>query len=129
MEAQTIMQPADETNVTGHLPRRHGTWQRLRHLVPVSLALALILSLGSVEAWAKTNVNTPSETSVPAQVDPAGSPTSPGLGSAAPAKGSDYAAREARTPGLSNFEGGDLVIIGSGGLILVLLIILLILLV
>ena len=48
---------------------------------------------------------------------------------ASPSVEQGYASREASAKGLENFKGGDVVIIGSTGLILVLLIILIIILV
>ena len=115
------------TSVKRH-PLPHGdTWRRLRHLVPTSFAVAVVLLIGSGDAWARANVAPPARAGATAPADPSGE-RSATSGGAAPAFEGDYANREARTPGLERFEGGDIVIIGSTGLVLLLVIILLILL-
>jgi len=107
------------------MPRRTKA-RRSRRWLPVSFALALTLSFGTADAWAKgnpparaaTEARTPLETRTQA---PAPAPD--------PAAFDDvYAEREASAAGLEAFRGGDVVIIGSTGLIIVLLVILIILL-
>jgi hypothetical protein len=118
------MEP-DITKDEARLPACTDTRRRLRRWLPVSIALALTLMFGSADAWAKASVNAapPAPSESASQTDP----VSAGAPAATPGSAADYANREAGAPGLEKFEGGDLVIIGSGGLILVLLIVVLIL--
>jgi hypothetical protein len=114
---------ADITKDEARLPACTDTRRRLRRWLPVSIALALTLMFGSADAWAKANAAPPAPSESASQTDP----VSAGAPAATPGSAADYANREAGAPGLEKFEGGDLVIIGSGGLVLVLLIVVLIL--
>ena len=104
---------------TSTIPARD-TWRLLRRLLPISFAVALTLTFGTTDAWAKTAATAPvteaaSETSTRTpETTPA---TQPSFDDA-------YAQREQATPGLENFQGGDVVIIGSAGLLILLLILL-----
>jgi hypothetical protein len=99
-------------------------WGWLRQVLPVSFALALTLTFGSADAWARTNLAPPAESTEVTSKGPATpAPETPGVD---PAFDGTYAQREAAAAELEKFEGGDVVIIGSGGLILLLLILILI---
>jgi hypothetical protein len=120
MEATDM--PSEEMK-TPTIPARD-TWRLLRRLLPISFAVALTLTFGTTDAWAKTAATAPvtetaSETSTRAPETTQA--TQPSFEDA-------YAQREQATPGLENFEGGDIVIIGSTGLIILLLILLILLL-
>jgi hypothetical protein len=120
MEAADM--PSEEM-MTPTIPVRD-TWRLLRRLLPISFAVALTLTFGTTDAWAKTAATAPvtetaSETSTRAPE---------GTQSTQPSFEDAYAQREQATPGLENFEGGDVVIIGSTGLIILLLILLILLL-
>ena len=93
-------------------------WRHLRRLLPVSFALALTLTFGTVDAWAKA-------TTTRARVEEA-------LGFVPAALDDDlieYAQREAQTLALENFHGGDVVIIGGTGLAILLIVLLILVLV
>ncbi|HVU53311.1 MAG TPA: hypothetical protein VHL80_21650 [Polyangia bacterium] len=104
----------------------------MRRLLPVSFAVALTLTFGTADAWAKANQAAPAITSSP----PAGSlaETRAEIEAALPFPVSsglidddliEYAQREAQSAALENFHGGSVLIIGGSGLALVLLIVLL----
>jgi hypothetical protein len=88
------------------------------------VALALVLTSGRASCWAAQ--------SAAAASDPVGSRSAPSETAAAssPAAGTPastaegYAAREAQAKDLENFRGGDVVIIGSTGLVILLLVLL-----
>jgi hypothetical protein len=112
-------------NKTERTSPSRGSWAWLRTVLPVSFALALTLTFGTADAWAKTNVAPPAEPA--AEIVPlTPAPASAGDIAIDPAF-EDYAQREAMALGLEGFQGGDVVIIGSGGLVLILIIIILIL--
>ena len=94
----------------------------------LTMVMAVALCLCGVQATSEAGQPGPLVTS---PEGPATAATSPAGESAVPASPSveGYASREASAKGLENFKGGDVVIIGSTGLILVLLIILIIILV
>jgi hypothetical protein len=94
-------------------------------------AVAFALWGGRTNAWA-ASTGSPSRTSPAAQTTSADSrptlahvPQSPGSASLE----DSYASREASSKNLEQFKGGDVVIIGSGGLVIVLLVILILVLV
>jgi hypothetical protein len=105
---------------------------RSRRLVPISLAVLLTLTFGTADAWAKGNAAAP-KISEPA---PSVAATRARLEEVLPFHVAaaldddliEYAQREAQTSGIEDFHGGDVVIIGSTGLIIVLLIVLILLL-
>jgi hypothetical protein len=98
---------------------------RSRRWLPVSFALALTLNFGTADAWAKGNPPARAATEAPA---PRETRTQAPAPAPDPAFDDVYAEREASAAGLEAFRGGDVVIIGSTGLIIVLLVILMILL-
>jgi hypothetical protein len=91
--------------------------------------VALTLSLGTTDAWAKTNV---APAHPPAAAESASARTRAEVQRSLPVEVSDdlyeYAEREARTAGLEGFEGGDVVIVTSAGLVVLLLVIIILLL-
>jgi hypothetical protein len=103
----------------------------LRRLLPVSFALALTLTFGTADAWAKAQAAPAPRGTPPAESTEA---TRARIEAALPfglpvALDDDvvgYAQREAQTMGLENFHGGDVLVIGGSGVVLLLLIILLI---
>jgi hypothetical protein len=106
------------------------SWARLRRLLPVSLAIAVTLLMGSADAWAKSNAPSTPPPAAAAPTAPA-EPNAEELQLArdlAAAKGISfddlYAQREKAAESLGLFEGGDVVIISSTTVIIVLLIIL-----
>jgi hypothetical protein len=105
-------------------------WRRLTRLLPIGFAVALTLTFGTADAWARTNATNPTPPAAEAPASRETQPTSRELRESLPFAVSDadfdYAEREAKAAGLETFEGGDVVIIGSTGLIILLLIILLI---
>ena len=102
------------------------TWRLLRRLLPVSFAVALTLTFGTTDAWAKANV---AGASPPPVAEPIAS-TRARVEAAMPFPVAvdddllEYAQREVQTLGLEDFHGGDVVIIGSTGLVILLLVIL-----
>ena len=106
----------------------------LRRLLPVSAALALTLTFGTADAWAKANASSPSEQTPPAEsVQTTRQQIEAELPLALSVPLTDemveYAQREAKAQGLDNFHGGDVVVITSTGIVLLLLIILIIVLI
>ena len=86
-----------------------------------------MMLMGSADAWAKTNV-APARMP-PAEVQPSTPRSASSTESAAdPSFAGNYANREAQTPGLEKFQGGDYVVITSTGLVLILLVVILVLL-
>jgi hypothetical protein len=89
------------------------------------VALALVLTGGRASCWAAqpasaATASDPVGRSTPSQTAAASSPAA-----ATPASTADgYAAREAQAKELENFRGGDVVIIGSTGVIILLLVLL-----
>ena len=110
------------------------TWRLLRRLLPISFAVALTLTFGTVDAWAKANTVPP-----PAKVETKAESLAAARASVEEALGFvpvaldddlvEYAQREAQTMGLDDFHGGDVVIIGGTGLAVLLLVILILVLV
>jgi hypothetical protein len=104
------------------------TWRRLRRLLPISFAVALTLSLGTVDAWAKTNAAPPATAAPVTSV----AETRAQLEEMLPfplvtALNDDlveYAQREAEATSLDDFRGGDVVVIGGATLTVVLLVLL-----
>ncbi|HVZ72729.1 MAG TPA: hypothetical protein VHJ20_10180 [Polyangia bacterium] len=97
----------------------------------MSFALALTLTFGTADAWAKANAAPAREATPPAESVQATrarlAAEFPGIPLAAIDDDLvEYAQREAQAEALENFHGGDVVIIGSSGLIILLLIILII---
>src|SRR4051794_4238462 len=88
-------------------------WRVLRRVLPVAFAVALTLTLGTADAWAKGNVAAPA----PAAAETSSSRTRAEVQRSLPFAIDDdlyeYAQREAKTLGLEDFQGGDVVIIGS----------------
>ena len=109
------------------------TWRVLRRLLPVSFAVALTLTFGTVDAWAKANTEPPAKVETKAEsVAMARAGVEEALGFVPVALDDDlveYAQREVQTLGLDDFHGGDVVIIGSTGLVILLLVILILVLV
>src|SRR4051794_23122478 len=108
---------------------RHGeTWRRLRCWLPVSVAIALTLLMGTADVWAKGNVAPPAASAPAPAGDPDAETVQLARDLAAMANVSFdqlYGEREKVTAeALENFEGGDVVIITSTTLIIVLLVIL-----
>jgi hypothetical protein len=107
-----------------------GPWRSLRRLIPISLAVMVTLTFGTVDAWAKANTAQPT-TQAPA---PSVTETRARLEEALPfplavAVDEDlaaYAQREAEAMALEDFHGGDVVVIGGTGLAIALLIVLVI---
>lgn len=96
----------------------------MRRFLPIAFAMALTLTFGAADAWAKGN------TAPEAQAEPATETT---RGRAAPtslpgAQFDSYAERERAAAGLENFEGGDTIVIGSTALVVILLVVLILLL-
>jgi len=107
----------------------NGPWRVLRRLLPVSFAVALALSFGTADAWAKGNAAGPPVTESP----PTSARTSSELPMALlPGMGDvellEYAQREAQAQQLENFQGGAILIIGGSALALVLFVLLLVIL-
>jgi hypothetical protein len=104
---------------------------RLRQLLPISFAVALTLTFGTVDAWAKANEIAPKV----AEQAPQAAPTRAEIEAAMPFPVAldddlvEYAQREAKTMGLEDFHGGSFIIIGGSSLALVLLVILILVLV
>jgi hypothetical protein len=93
------------------------------------VALALVLTSGRASCWAATQPAAAATASDPVGSRSAQSETAAASSPAAgtPASTADgYAAREAQAKDLENFRGGDVVIIGSTGVIIVLLVLLII---
>jgi hypothetical protein len=109
---------------TSTIPTRD-SWRLLRRLLPISFAVALTLTFGTTDAWAKANATSPVTETAPSARTEEPARTSE---STAPAFDDAYAQREQTAPGLENFEGGDVVIISASTGLIILLIILLILL-
>ncbi|HEY2729179.1 MAG TPA: hypothetical protein VGK52_04505 [Polyangia bacterium] len=99
--------------------------RRWRRWLPVSFALALTLSFGTADAWAKGNPPARAATEAPASLETRTQAPPP---APEPAFDDLYVEREVSAAGLEAFRGGDVVIIGSTGLIILLLVILIILL-
>jgi hypothetical protein len=102
-----------------------------RPILTAVVVLVLALTGGRASCWAS-----PAAAAAPRGAEPAGQPTppaSPATSAAAPGAsasvGQTYASREANAKSLQNFQGGDIVIIGSGGLVLVLVILLILVLI
>lgn len=109
---------------TSTIPARD-TWRLLRRLLPISFAVALTLTFGTTDAWAKTAATAPVTQAASEASTRSSSETTK---TSQPSFDDAYAQREQATPGLENFEGGDIVVIGSTGLIILLLILLILLL-
>jgi hypothetical protein len=98
-------------------------------LLPAAMAAALALfgaqstSLGATGVPAQVVGSTPPRSST-AQRAAGDQSSSRDLSTQLSATDQAYAAREANAKGLEDFKGGDLVIVGSGGLVIVLLVIL-----
>jgi hypothetical protein len=105
----------------------------LRRLLPVSFAVALTLTFGTVDAWAKANPAPPAKVEAKAESTAmTRARVVEALGFVPVALDDDlveYAQREVQTLGLEDFHGGDVVIIGSTGLVILLLVILILVLV
>lgn len=114
--------------------RPHFFTSLFRRLLPVSAAVVVTLTFGTADAWAKANAAPVAGSTPPVET---AETTLARLAAELPFAGQvpmddafvEYAQREARNLGLENFHGGDVVIIGSTGLIIVLLIILILVLV
>jgi hypothetical protein len=104
-------------------------WGLLRGLLPVSFVVALTLTLGTADAWAKGNVAEPARAVEPSSAARTRAEVQRALPVAIDDDLYEYAQREAKTLGLEDFQGGDVVIIGSTGLVIVLLVIIILLLV
>src|SRR5450432_3631213 len=94
---------------------QRGPWRVLRRVLPISFAVALTLTFGTADAWAKANAAAPTPAPVAAPTEAAR--TRAEVQRALPVEIYDdlyeYAQREAKTIGLEGFEGGDVVIIGG----------------
>jgi len=110
-------------------------WRHLRRLLPISFAVAVSLTFGTVDAWAKANVASPPVTA-PASPESLAEtrarieealpfPVASGLVSDELV---EYAQREAQSSALETFQGGSYIVIGGSTLALVLVIVLLIIL-
>lgn len=109
------------------------SYSLLRRLLPVSFALALTLTFGTADAWAKANVAPPSTGTPPAESAETTAARSGAESSQAPSTPLDddlanYTQREAQARSLEGFHGGDVLVITSSGLAIVLLVILLVIL-
>jgi hypothetical protein len=116
-----------------NIKNTNGPWRVLRRLLPVWFAVAVALSLGSADAWAKGNVSPPPVAATPAPGQEEIARTLSELPIALPLGMVDddlleYAQREAQAQGLENFEGGAILIIGGSALALVVVLLLLIIL-
>src|SRR5579872_509121 len=106
--------------------KHKGLGSVLRRGLPVSFAVALTLTLGTADAWAKGNEAPPLVAEAPAPTSarvPTGTPLAfpPGIVDQDLA---EYARREAEAQGLETFQGGAYVVIGASGLAVALLFIL-----
>jgi hypothetical protein len=99
-----------------------------RHILTAIMVVTSVFLGGGVSSWASQPA--PPANSAPVQSSGSESQTTVAPPAThAPSLEETYAAREAAAKDLEPFKGGDLVIVGSGGLVLVLLIILILVLV
>ena len=99
-------------------------------IVTAAVAAMMVLCTGRGSAWA-ADQRAPTPSAAPATA--AGTSEGPASGAAvaegpiAASLADSYAAREANAQDLQNFRGGDIVIVGTTGLIVVLLVIIILL--
>lgn len=102
----------------------------MRRLLPIAFAMALTLTFGTAEAWAKGNAAAPKEAAAETASETGGT-RAPGASLPGGLPGAQfddsYSERERAAAGLENFEGGDVVIIGSTGLVILLLVVIILL--
>jgi hypothetical protein len=119
------------------LTSKRGTWRQLRRLLPITLGIAVALLMGSADAWAKGNFETPPPVaSVPSPAEQearslrAQIELAMELAEAARSPfDQQYGEREKQAQALEAFQGGDYIVIGGSalGIVLIILLILIIL--
>jgi|KBSMisStandDraft_5_1062788.scaffolds.fasta_scaffold2425427_1 hypothetical protein len=113
--------------MTGTNPTRIA---RCQHAIVTAAIAAIVLCGGRASAWAATKGMPPSP---PALNVGAGTPEGSSnrapaqAATTAPAVADRYAERETSARNLENFKGGDVIIVGSTGVIIVLLVIIILL--
>src|SRR4051812_47207037 len=111
------------TNRVGAARRRDSRWRDA--IVTAVVTAMLVLCSGRGSAWAMDKP-APAPSAAPATAAIGEGPASGATATEAPTGPSladTYAAREASARDLENFRGGDVVIVGTTGLIVVLLVI------
>jgi hypothetical protein len=102
------------------IQRSRGRYRILTAVMVVALAVC------GVQATSRAGQPGPLVTSSEGRGTGATPTSGPSTATESPATEGDYASREASAKGLEDFKGGDVVIVGSAGLVIVLLVILII---
>lgn len=104
---------------------RHRTLVSRRHGQCLAIVVAAAVMLLGAQATARVARDNGPGTTFNAQADRAASSSSAAsTAHRAPGLDQSYASREAKSKALETFKGGDVVVIGSGALVIVLLVVL-----